>query len=461
MAITVEELAARLGMEIDTASFLRAGAALEGIRAGFGVLIEVAKEAAKTLREITVGVGETAVEVSKAAQRTGVSTNAFQELSFAAEQTGVSADTLEHSLILLSRTAFNAAQGSKETAFTFRQLGVSMYDSHGKIRPTDELLGDLADRFHDMPDGMRKTALATQAFGRSGAQLLPFLNKGRAGIAELRKSAYDYGVVLDKDVIEAAERWEQQQKHLNAALKGLKFAIGGEFLKRLGDVTDKIATWIAQNRELIAGRLFDFLDNLKQLLEPIARILDTLVIQSGAWKYMLGALFVALGLLNLPLIAIAAALLAIEDFAGFLEGKDSVIGRYLFKDDATRKEIVEFMGDVKKFIDYLFKGGVGEDLAAVFQGDLPKAFIHAFDLKQGGGFADLLKSGAVSLPPAAVPSVPSPVAGTTNNARTLSVHQTINAAPGMDTKELADRSAQAATEFWDAKMRENYVAVDQ
>lgn len=36
-----------------------------------------------------------------------------------------------------------------------------------------------------MPDGAEKSALAMQLFGKNGMAMLPFLNKGAAGIQEL------------------------------------------------------------------------------------------------------------------------------------------------------------------------------------------------------------------------------------------------------------------------------------
>ena len=51
----------------------------------------------------------------------------------------------------------------------------------------------MADLFAAMPDGIQKTALATQIFGKAGLDLLPMLNLGSAGLAELQEKAGDYG----------------------------------------------------------------------------------------------------------------------------------------------------------------------------------------------------------------------------------------------------------------------------
>jgi hypothetical protein len=461
----VEELAAKLGLDLDEKGFEKGFEAIEGLKLGLGAVAGIAAAVGAALVAVTRGVAENAVELSKAAQRSGVAVDSYQELAFAAEQSGVSSDELQHSLILLSRQAFEAAHGSHEAAFAFRQLGVGIYDAQGKTKPTDELLEDLAERFSKMPDGIKKTALATQAFGRSGAELLPFLNKGRAGIDELREAAYDYGVILDEDVIEAAKRWEEQQKHLTAALKGLRNAIGGEFLKRMGNVVDKIATWIKANRELITERLFTFLDNLQQLLIPIAKIIDEVFIKTDAWKYSLIALAAILAVVNWPLLLIVGALLAIEDAYKFFEGKPSVLG-HIFGDPETQEKIRAFMREIRAFIDYLFHGDIAEDVKNVLSGKPAEGLFNALGFKKGGGIQALVESGAVVPTPAGIPLIPPPsvpaAGGTTRStSQSVQIHQTINAPPGMDPKEIADRSAQRIDEVLQRANREALSAVDQ
>jgi hypothetical protein len=53
------------------------------------------------------------------------------------------------------------------------QLGIKTRDASGKLRSTQDVLGDLAERFATMPDGPVKTAIAIDALGKSGADLIP------------------------------------------------------------------------------------------------------------------------------------------------------------------------------------------------------------------------------------------------------------------------------------------------
>src|SRR3546814_2755066 len=60
----------------------------------------------------------------------------------------------------------SGAEGSK----ALQALGVAATDAHGQIRPTEQVLLDLAEKFADMPDGADKAALAIKLFGRERSE---------------------------------------------------------------------------------------------------------------------------------------------------------------------------------------------------------------------------------------------------------------------------------------------------
>lgn len=221
----IRELFARLGFDIDGTSLARAESAIGVVRnalIGLGAIAGI--------HEVISAIEETAnaaAGVAREAQKIGIGTTALQELKHAAEASGLPVEDLEQSLTLMARAAYAAANGNSEAGATFRKLGVGIRGANGQIRPAEELLGDLADRFAAMPDGVEKTALATHAFGRSGAQMIPFLNKGRTGIAELREEAERFGIVMDEDLIGRSKEYRKVNRELGDALEGLKLAFIG------------------------------------------------------------------------------------------------------------------------------------------------------------------------------------------------------------------------------------------
>src|SRR5690606_41954766 len=86
----------------------------------------------------------------------------------------------------------------------FDAIGVSVTNADGSLRDTEEVMLDVADRFEKIEDGAAKAAIAQELFGRSGTNLIPFLNQGRAGIEALKKEADDFGLTVTRKAGQAA-----------------------------------------------------------------------------------------------------------------------------------------------------------------------------------------------------------------------------------------------------------------
>ncbi len=462
MANVIEELAVKLGIDADFGAFERAEKHINGLRIGLGAIAAIGAAVGTALAAVVETTARTAVEAFRTSQKIGTTAEAYQELKYAGDLVGVSSEEITTSLGRLARSAFEAAHGGGQAAFAYRQLGVGVYKAEGGLKTSDELLEDVASRFATMPDGIRKTALAQQLFGRGGKALIPLLNKGRDGIDELRQEAHKYGVVLDQETIEASLRWEEQQKHLKAAVLGLKNALGAAFIKRITDVTDKIANWIAANRELIAGRVMAFIDGLVQVLTPVAKIIDEVFIKTGAWAISLGLLALALLAVNLPLLGLVVALLAIEDFFGAIEGRDSLIGRIFPLDqiESARK----FMQEVREWWNFLRGGNIGIAIAgglekireaeALVTGGAPSTISKMPLAPQG--LAQTLLGVPAYQQSAAFTGPQAPASGPTLNAQI-----TNNFPSGMDPKQMSDIMLESMDEYVQRMNREGYGAIAQ
>lgn len=158
-------------------------------------------------------------EVSKLTRYTGGSAEEMSRLRFAAHETGIDTDALGASLGILSKHL-----GANDKAA--RAMGVTYRDTHGKALPLNTVLLGLAERFKKMPDGIDKNKLALDLFGRSGLQLLPFLNKGKDGLAALEAEATKFGVVLTQDNLDAVRKNTVAHREFDAAMEGLQIQVG-------------------------------------------------------------------------------------------------------------------------------------------------------------------------------------------------------------------------------------------
>ncbi len=196
-----------------------------------------------------LGVGMTALvmpvarvgdEFFKLSQKTGVSVEALTALDYAAKLSDVSTEGLTKGLQRLSVALFDSRFEGAEGSKALQALGVAATDAHGQIRPTEQVLLDLAEKFADMPDGADKAALAIKLFGREGLNLIPFLNQGREGITALMEEAQRLGLVMSEDVARASEVFNDNLTRLSAIFEGVQRQIGAAVIPVLADFTEQV-----------------------------------------------------------------------------------------------------------------------------------------------------------------------------------------------------------------------------
>ena len=171
----------------------------------------------------------------------GGSVEASSRLRFAAKQTGQDLGNFTKAMGLLDKNLVKAAQtGKGPVADTMKQLGVSFTDAQGKVKPLTDILPDMAEQFKNMPNGPTKTALALQLFGRQGTALLPFLNRGKAGIAELMAKTDEYNQVIGQDQVDAFAKNLEAQRKFDAAMDGIKMTLGESLLPAITPIVEKL-----------------------------------------------------------------------------------------------------------------------------------------------------------------------------------------------------------------------------
>lgn len=169
------------------------------------------------------------------AQKAGQSVETVSALGYAASQSGSDIDGLALGLKGLANTAADAANGSKTAAAAFDALGVKVTDKNGSLRDSRELLLDIAEQFSQYEDGAGKSAIATDLFKKAGADLIPFLNKGRDGIKELEAEADRLGITVSTKSAKAADDFNDSLDRLQKTTAGL---VGGSLADGLAVFTE-------------------------------------------------------------------------------------------------------------------------------------------------------------------------------------------------------------------------------
>lgn len=232
-------------------------------------------------------------EIAKASKRTGISVEELSKLRYAAGQQDVAFAELTNGLRFLARNMDNASKGMKESKEAFDALGISVTDADGELRPVGEVLLEVADGMKRTTNQTERTALAMAVFGRSGAQMLPFIQEGSGSIEELMERAEKLGLVMSEETAAAAEEFGDRWSDMKDQLLQFAVVVTEELLPVLRDVEEPMTAALDAFRE--------FNEAHPGLIENVAKLGAALLVVAGAAKGIvaikgIGATFAGMGI---------------------------------------------------------------------------------------------------------------------------------------------------------------------
>lgn len=322
----VEELVTLLGVELSPGAKEK----LQAFDKGLDAVVSRVKQASVVLSAAAGGMAlyfsnavNGAADLQRLSDTTGVSTTKLQEWAYAANAMGVSASAVQSDL----------AKMEKQARWTGRTLESYANQFKGMDAATANIWGD--------------------AYGLSPETVL-LLRQGADGIAKLKAEAHDVGAIIPPETVKRASEFKAQVVQITTMIRGMATTIALAALPQAERLVSTFKGWISENREWIrlgigkiiegTGTAFErvwkagkrLLDWVKDALGPVGDFFKELGKGADWSKLLTGALILLLGAFA-PLIADVALIAAgfalasavVEDFFGFLEGKDSVIGRII------------------------------------------------------------------------------------------------------------------------------------
>ncbi len=344
----LRELLVVFGVKFDDSELKRGESTIDGMIGklkGFGVALAGAF-ALGQVKDFVLGLAEQADTLRDHALALGTSVEELQAWHFAAGMAGVKAEEFNGALTKFSRNIAAAADSaSGPAAKAFKELGVTVKDAGGNLGQPLDLINGVAAGLQNVQDPARRTALAMDLFGRSGAKLLPLLQEGPEGLAKFRAEVEELGGGISNEFADAADEMNDNLARLNLSTLSLKVRLAAFLLPAFEAVirgATRFATWF---RKLVEGT---------NITKAALIALGTVgVIKLSAMLGPLGALSKAFGKFALK---VALPLLLLEDLATFLDGGDSLTGRALEKlfGEGTSAKVRQFFKDVKQSVKEFF-----------------------------------------------------------------------------------------------------------
>ncbi len=311
-------LAGTLGKGIKTAGKWAAGIATAAVSVG------------AAMGEAVNQTAEYADEIDKASFRSGIGAENLQRLKYAAEQSGASLENVEKSAKKMNERLGEVSEGNSKSAEMFEKLGVSIYDTNGVMRSSDEIYNDVLGKLADMGDSAEATALGTDLFGKAFTDLKPLLAAGSDGIQDLKDNADALGIVMSQDAVTAGVVYGDTISDIKNSLGGMVRSLGASVLPMFQKFADKLIEWMPKIQGVFAGFEGEFektaeilLDTLFQLLENLLPPLMDLVVElmplvSDVVELVLPLLVEALGFVGD--IITDTVIPAFDAFVAFLNG---------------------------------------------------------------------------------------------------------------------------------------------
>jgi hypothetical protein len=173
-----------------------AGKAALALKVGVAAVAAAAVAAGAAL----IGLGErgmtAADEQAKLARQLGITNEELAVLTKAGDFAGVSASTMQSNMERLNRTLGDAVIRGGSAAQSFERLGID-YREFANMRADDQMRV-LADAMSGVETRAEQAAIANELFGRSGQQMLVFLDDAQANLDRASTRVEAFGLAVDE-----------------------------------------------------------------------------------------------------------------------------------------------------------------------------------------------------------------------------------------------------------------------
>lgn len=205
--------------------------------------------------------------IQRTASTLGVSTTNLQEFQAAAKMAGLSSDSMTASLKSMGDTLEDATYGrNQEALMMMNRLHIKLHRTKNGAIDSARGLKDLADALQNpaFKGNAQAQALVARTFGVES--MLYLLQKGSRGIDDYIRQARKLGLIMSPAQVSAANRYNENMMRFDLTLTNLRNTIGNALMPVLGPLVDKLASWVAKNKDLIASKITNFVQKLADAL---------------------------------------------------------------------------------------------------------------------------------------------------------------------------------------------------
>ena len=219
----------------------------------------------------TLSASETAVELKKMSDQTGVAVEQLQAWQTVAESAGMDSQEFAESLRDMNIELSDAATGGKdELAQLLKRVGIGARDASGHIKTADQVFLDFADAVARQKDEAIQLRMAISAFGEdTGAKLLPILRQGSEAFKDAEAAMKAAGNALSDSDIARMQAFRGQWATLTKSFDRVRIATLGSLAPAFGLLTEKLQAVFEKLQPIISARMDEWAERLTTWLEGV------------------------------------------------------------------------------------------------------------------------------------------------------------------------------------------------
>lgn len=272
---------------------------------------------------VTTALGAAAIKTADFAdkildlsQTSGMSTDALQKWNYAITKTGGNFNEFANMLNKVNGRIPEFINNNTLANRILRQLGISLYDTNGKLKSMDILLPEIIDGLQSINNITERNVAAYELFGMRFDELIAIVGEGREEFNKLLKEAEDLNIVISKANLQAANNLGMAVNELKLKFYSLWQHIATQIIPVLLDLYDVYKEKLYKAIDSFANGLKNAIEYVKNLDEGTKNFYETLakigiiLVASGPVMSGLGALLKTLASIKVLIASIGTVISA-------------------------------------------------------------------------------------------------------------------------------------------------------
>lgn len=263
--------------DLDSAS-LKVSDAFKSL--GVAALAAVGVASLASIKSMVTGYIDAAEALKDLSSKTGASVESLSAFQSIGKLTGTTVDTVATAMTRLAKNMAVATEDSKGTTQAIKALGLN-FDSLRAMKPDEQLL-TVAKAMAQFQDGSSKAAVAMTLFGKSGADLLPFLKdlaaEGQLN-AKVTKEQADMADAYNDAITKSAERTDDLKRSLALGLLPTLIAVHDLTL----DFGEAIRKYLSGSSKDAVGDV----DGLKLVIRGLGTVFEAVIVLASDVAYVI------------------------------------------------------------------------------------------------------------------------------------------------------------------------------